>query len=189
MRGTREKLEVVAFILSFFIMINLNNPFTFVLFLCSTIYFGYKTYKLIRRVIKEEREDKFKQLLNIITKEYRSDRILRDEREFETELSSFLKAKFPKYQITPQYRTTAGDKIDIVVDNLYALELKVAYSRKDLDDCFSKIHFYKKHFDKLAIVVLDIGMLSNLNYYEKEFNKMNVEMIIKKGRVSLRNGR
>jgi len=186
---TKVMWFLFAMVISFFTFF-IQSIFVAFISLIVFIGCGYNIYKLYRKDTSEEEseeDNEYLEVLNIIDKEYFIDRIFRDEREFETDLSAYLKAKFPQYKIKSQYRTPVGDKIDIVVDNKYAIELKVANSRADLDDVFSKIHWYRKHFDKLIIVILDVGRFEDTNYYAQEFKSIGVDAIVKMGRMSLHN--
>ena len=119
---------------------------------------------------------------------FESDRIFQNEREFETAVYTHLKAKFPNYDIQWQYGTKEGRAIDIVVNHKIAIELKIAENRGNLDDGFSKIVWYKEKggFNQLAIVILDVGMMSfeDLKEYQDLFSEKGAKVVIKKGRLS-----
>jgi len=132
-----------------------------------------------------ETEDKYIEILKTIEKYPGEDRTVRDEREFETGLYNYLKAKFPEYNVIFQYPTERGGKVDIVIDDEIALELKVADTKGALNDVFSKINWYSKEFDKLAIIILDVDAIDDLDEYVHEFEEKDVEVVVVKGRLSM----
>lgn len=134
----------------------------------------------------DEEEELFNAVLKKISEDYEADRTFRDEREFETSLYEFLKAHFPNHSIVPQYRTAGRGKVDIVIDDEVAIELKIADRFKNLHDLISQIHFYKKEFDKIIIGILDVGLIDEdeMNEMIEEYENMGAEVIVKEGRLS-----
>src|SRR3989338_2071958 len=80
----------------------------FLLMIAGAILFVFLHNKYNNR---SRNDDELSNILEIIGNEYRVDRIMRDEREFETDLYRFLKTRFPEYRIKPQYRIDGGRKV------------------------------------------------------------------------------
>ncbi len=119
---------------------------------------------------------------------YKIDRIVQNEREFESIIFTYLKAKFPDFDIQFQYRISSGRSIDIVINDEIALELKIGENKGNLDDGFSKIAWYKEKggFNQLAIVILDVGMINprDLDEYEEMFSEKGAKVVFMKGDIS-----
>jgi hypothetical protein len=135
---------------------------------------------------KPEIISKFDEILNNI-KNYQPQPV-RDEKKFENQVYAFLRAKYPQYKINPQYNTTKG-KIDIVIDDEIALELIIADNRANIRSLHGQIFDYKKIFNKLGLIILDVNTLSDLHEYVEEFNKIGgVKAIVIKGQLRRKKG-
>jgi hypothetical protein len=107
---------------------------------------------------------------------------VRDEEDFEKQLFQFLKLKYPN-QVERQVETREG-KIDIVINGLYALELKIADSRGKLRDLIGQLYSYKKVYDNVSVVLLDIGKMSyhEIKNYVDDYRRLGVKTVILRGK-------
>jgi len=128
-------------------------------------------------------EKKLTEILDVL-RYYSTDRIMRDEREFETGIYEYLKSKLPRMKIKHQHKVRMG-RIDIIVGGDTAIELKIADNRGNLDSLFAQIEWYKEEFNNLIIVIVDLGLVNSINEYKKRFEKKGAIVIILKNiRVS-----
>lgn len=107
---------------------------------------------------------------------------VRDEEDFEKQLFQFLKLKYPN-QVERQVETREG-KIDIVINGIYALELKIADSRGKLRDLIGQLYSYKKVYDNVSVVLLDIGKMSyhEIKKYADDYRGLGVKTVILSGK-------
>jgi hypothetical protein len=108
---------------------------------------------------------------------------VRDEKEFEKGVYSFLTAKFPNFSIERQYPSNRG-KVDLVIEKKYAIELKIAESRNQVRSFIGQLKDYHKDFNNIAIVVLDIGKVETLNEYIQDWKQEGIKVLIMHGSVS-----
>lgn len=107
---------------------------------------------------------------------------VRDETDFENQLYQHLTANYGKGVVERQVGTRAGERVDLVIGNKYALELKLVSGRSNLRDLIGQLHFYKKTYPNLAVVLADIGAIdiADINEFIKEYANMGVRSIIKR---------
>jgi len=107
---------------------------------------------------------------------------VRDEEDFEKQLFQVLKLKYPN-KVERQIETREG-KIDIVISNRYALELKIADSKGKLRDLFGQLYSYKKVYNDVAVVLLDVGKMSHheIKKYTDDYGKLGVKTVILAGK-------
>lgn len=124
--------------------------------------------------------NKFDSILNSIEQEFEPEDV-RDENDFEKQLTQFLKIKFPN-RVERQVDTPKG-KVDIVIDNRYAIELKIADNKGKLRDLVGQVYSYKKIYNEVAVVLLDIGRMSpsEIKEYVDDYDKLGVKTIVLKG--------
>ena len=124
--------------------------------------------------IEVKRQGEFDTILEYIEEQFEPEDV-RDENDFEKQLTIFLKSKYPD-RIKRQVETSKG-KIDIVIDNKYAIELKIADSKGKLRDLVGQALWYKKEFDNVAIILLDVSKLprSQIKEYIDEYEKQGVK--------------
>jgi len=113
----------------------------------------------------------------------------RDEKEFEKQLTQILKLLYPN-RIQRQVPTPKG-RIDIVIDDKYGLELKIADSSGKLRALKGQVHDYKKVLDEVAVVLLDVHKLSasDMREFVQDCEELGVKTIILEGQFKPRKGR
>lgn len=114
----------------------------------------------------------------------------RDEKDFENQLYQFLSARRGEKAVSTQVGTSKGEKIDIVIDNKYALELKLLTNVNVLRNLIGQVLYYKKSYKDVAVILADIGAnVSNADI--KEFEETSgAKTVIKRASLrGKRNGR
>ena len=147
-------------------------------------YFGVKSDK-------NENKKEFSTILSIIQSDFEPERITDQDMEdkLQSQLTVFLKAKFPDKKIDREVVLQNGDRVDIVIDDKFALELKVPTQRTALRNLTAQIEEYLEEFDFLGVVIADITqeleeededpMTKNINEYVERFkSKYDVQTVV-----------
>ncbi len=147
-------------------------------------YFGVKS---------DEKEDKkeFSTILSIIQSDFEPERITNQDMEdkLQAQLSIFLKAKFPDKKIDREVVLQNGDRVDIVIDDRFVLELKVPTDRIYLRNLTAQLEEYLEEYDFLGVVIADVteeleekekdSMTQNINEYVDRFkSKYGVQSVV-----------
>ena len=147
-------------------------------------YFGVKS---------DEKEDKkeFSTILSIIQSDFEPESITGEQMEdkLQAQLTVFLKAKFPDKKIDREVVLQNGDRVDIVIDDKFALELKVPTGRIYLRNLTAQLEEYLEEYDFLGVVIADITqeleereedpMTQNINEYVDRFkSKYGVQSVV-----------
>ena len=99
-------------------------------------------------------ENELNDILNVIDEKFKPEAII-DEKELQGQLAVFLKAMYPGRKIEREVTTKRGDKIDILIDDNYVLELKVPSGKYALRSLSAQIEEYMEEFPLLAVVIAD----------------------------------
>ncbi len=127
----------------------------------------------------------FDSILNFIKREFHPNPV-RDETELENQLVQFLRPKYDN-AIQEQVPTPYG-RIDLVLFNKYALELKLATNKNNLRDMEGQLRDYKKAYPSLAAIILRVNVdYNDMNYYIGEYAKDDIKSVVIEGQ--LRSGR
>lgn len=84
------------------------------------------------------------------------------EQDFEDQLVIYLKANFPKYGIERQVKINENDRLDVLINHKFALELKVPSARSDLRNLKAQLEEYKASYPLLCAVVFEDIMSDKL---------------------------
>lgn len=98
---------------------------------------------------------------------------VRDEEDFEKQLFQRLDAK--GYNVKRQERFGSGKVIDLVVENNIGIELKVADRSKNVQDLIGQVTIYKKYLKKIIVVILDTGVVDDLEEYIEHIRDIDKE--------------
>lgn len=128
-----------------------------------------------------KRKSKMERIIEELDK-FESHSNTRNEEELEKELFQYLKGRFKSFNIVPQYKTNKG-KIDLVIDEEIAIELKIADSRANVRSLSGQIEDYLEDFTKLIVVILDVDKVPDLDDYVKRFKKKGVKVIVLSGNL------
>ena len=147
-------------------------------------YFGVKS---------DEKEDKkeFSTILSIIQSDFEPESITGEQMEdkLQSQLTVFLKAKFPDKKIEREVVLQSRDRVDIVIDDRFALELKVPTKRTSLRNLTAQLEEYLEEYDFLGVLIADTTeeleeeeedpMTQNINEYVDRFkSKYGVQSIV-----------
>lgn len=88
-----------------------------------------------------------------LLEKWEPERECKTEKQFEKSLAEFLRKECPKYKVQQQYGV-GRDKIDIVVQDKVAIEIKNKFKTKsEFQRLIGQIEYYSKNFEKLFIVI------------------------------------
>ena len=132
-----------------------------------------------------ERKD-FESIINSIKADFEPERIT-DEEHLEAQLMVFLKAKFPDRKIRRQVQIKGGDRLDVLVDDKYVLELKVPKSRTDLRNLGAQLEEYKEDYPNICGIIFELEEELDLSddiveYADKYKRNYHVPTIVLGGR-------
>ena len=99
-------------------------------------------------------ENELNDILDVIDEKFKPEAII-DEKELQGQLAVFLKAVYPDRKVEREVTTKRGDKIDILIDDNYVLELKVPSGKDSLRSLSAQIEEYMEEFPLLAVVIAD----------------------------------
>lgn len=137
-----------------------------------------KEHTQIEVTIKKVTE--FDSILEKIDKEFDFDKI-KNEKNLEDYLWMFLKTEFKNKIVERQYKTERGI-IDIVIDNKFAIELKIIENNKTLENLEGQVSKYLKVFGKnnLALVLLKTSKVDDnkLDEHIKEYEEKGAKVIL-----------
>lgn len=137
--------------------------------------------------------DEFENLINSIDRDFPAQKITNEE-HLESQLTVYLKTKFPNMKVERQQYTKKNEKLDIVVNDKYVFEIKVPRTKTDLRNLKAQLEEYKEQYPNLCAIIADVSKLevddnslpldSNLSQTIKEYadiykTKLNVPTIIK----------
>ena len=120
-------------------------------------------------------------ILDVIDEKFKPEIII-DEKELQGQLAVFLKAVYPDRKIEREVTTKRGDKIDILIDDNYVLELKVPSGKDSLRSLSAQIEEYMEEFPLLAVVIADKSDLvsdqDDSEFYDPDLEKGLTKKII-----------
>ena len=126
-------------------------------------------------------ENELNDILNVIDEKFKPEAII-DEKELQGQLAVFLKAVYPDRKIEREVTTKRGDKIDILIDDNYVLELKVPSGKDSLRSLSAQIEEYMEEFPLLAVVIADKSDLvsdqDDSEFYDPDLEKGLTKKII-----------
>ena len=88
---------------------------------------------------------------------------IKDEKELQSQLTIFLKAKFSDKKIEREVSTKSGDKLDIVIDDKFVLELKVPRGKTDLRNLSAQLEEYHEEYPNICAIIADISEIVDLD--------------------------
>jgi hypothetical protein len=117
-------------------------------------------------------ENEFNSILDLIEEKFKPEKI-KDEKELQGQLAVFLNA-VTNTKVEREVKTKSGDKIDILIDDNYVLELKVPSGKDSLRSLSAQIEEYMEEFPLLAVVIADKSDLVS-DQDDHEFYDPNLE--------------
>ena len=126
-------------------------------------------------------ENELSDILDVIAEKFKPEAII-DEKELQGQLAVFLKAVYPDRKVEREVTTKRGDKIDILIDDNYVLELKVPSGKYALRSLSAQIEEYMEEFPLLAVVMADKSDLvsdqDDSEFYDPDLEKGLTKKII-----------
>ena len=123
---------------------------------------------------KSGNKSELNDILDTIEEKFKPEIIL-DEKELQGQLAVFLKAMYPDKKIDREHKTRSGDKLDMLIDDNYVLELKVPSSKESLRALLAQIDEYMEEFSLLAVIMADKSALvlndEDSEMYDPKFDK------------------
>jgi len=118
--------------------------------------------------------NEFENIINVIHRGFDPEKITNEE-HLQSQLTVFLKAKYPDRKVEREVRTKRGDKLDVVVDDKYVFELKVPKNRTDLRNLSAQLEEYIEQYPNICAVIADTSNVdeeveSNLTQNIKEYS-------------------
>ena len=125
-------------------------------------------------------ENEFNSILDLIEEKFKPEKI-KDEKELQGQLAVFLNA-VTNTKVEREVKTKSGDKIDILIDDNYVLELKVPSGKDSLRSLSAQIEEYMEEFPLLAVVIADKSDLvsdqDDSEFYDPDLEKGLTKKII-----------
>ena len=125
-------------------------------------------------------ENEFNSILDLIEEKFKPEKI-KDEKELQGQLAVFLNA-VTNTKVEREVRTKSGDKIDILIDDNYVLELKIPSGKDSLRSLSAQIEEYMEEFPLLAVVIADKSDLvsdkDDSQFYDPDLEKGLTKKII-----------
>ena len=122
----------------------------------------------------------FKRIINSIN-EYFIPEPIADEKELQGQLAVFFRTKYPDREVQREVPIGRGSRVDIVIDQRFAFELKVPRNRVTLRDLISQLDEYSETFPKICAVLLifDHSLIAVAEEYSKKYKQQcNAETVI-----------
>ena len=158
-----------------------------------------KDYALKKRIVSpsffgeneniQNDKNEFQEIIDMIDAEFEPEKIDSEE-NFQSQIVVFLKAKFPDKKIVREITTKHGDRIDVLIEDKYALELKIPDDRTKLRNLGAQIEEYVEQYPNLCAIIYD-DQEKNLtqtieDYVDKYKQNYGVPSIIIRGREGIR---
>jgi hypothetical protein len=116
-------------------------------------------------------DSEFHSILDSIEKDFEPEKI-KDEIELQGQLAVFLKTL--KRKVEREVTIQDSNRLDILIDNVYVLEVKVPRGKTELRNLSAQIEEYKEDYPFLAVVIGDktkIATDSEDESYDPKFEK------------------
>ena len=126
-------------------------------------------------------KNKFEEVLNIIKEQFKPEAV-RNEEDLEKQLYQFLSAKLGKERVKRQVQI-GQDRIDLVIDDKYGIEVKIADKSQKLKTLIGQVMHYKDKFDGIIAVILDVGAITNIEEHVKKLEEVGASVVRLSGTV------
>ena len=100
---------------------------------------------------------------------------VRNEEDFEKQLYQRLAAK--NFDLKRQVLLGSGRRVDMVVDNKIAVELKIADRAKNVQDLIGQVTVYHQQYKNIVVGILDVGEVENMEEYVELIQNIDPEKI------------
>lgn len=126
----------------------------------------------LRNVVDvNQQHAEFENIKNAVISYFKPEPIT-DEEHLKAQLAIFLKTRFPNTDVQREVPVKSGI-MDILIDGVYAIEVKVPHNNNELRNAEGQIADYKEEFPNLWVVILDVGLIpqSTLHEYQDKYIK------------------
>lgn len=129
-----------------------------------------------------EDESRLVPILKIMSEEFQPEPV-ESEKEFQSTLVSWLRGRFTGNQFDREFSIKGVGIPDIVIDDIFALELKIPNSKTDFRNLYAQLKEYSVYFSELSAVILVTNeSLEKLAIkYSEEYEKLGVYTVILRG--------
>jgi len=97
----------------------------------------------------------------------------------------FLKAKFPTRKISRQIEISENERLDILIDDKYAFELKVPAKRNVLRDLGAQLEEYSQKYPQTCAIIFDDitkNLTNDINEYVDKYKRnYRIQSIVLRG--------
>ncbi len=105
------------------------------------------------KTIRDKKQIEFEEIINSISNEFTPEPIS-DEKELQGQLTVFLKTRFSQKNIQREVYIGRGNRVDVVVQQRFAFELKVPRNRIDLRNLEAQLSEYAETYQNICAVIL-----------------------------------
>jgi len=136
----------------------------------------------------DKRRSKQRSQLTVIMEELKENftpEAIINEYDLESQIKVFLQLKFPNKTIRRKFRTKNGNEVDILIDQLYCLELKVPDSKTQLRNLSAQVEEYQEEYEVGIIIYEDesLNLSETIQEYKKIYKKKyDIDTIIYSGK-------
>ena len=116
-------------------------------------------------------------ILDAIEEDFDPEKIM-DEKELQGQIAVFLKTRFKGKEVEREISMQEGSRernyVDIVIDNVYALEVKLPTTRTQLRNLKGQLEEYQEKYPFLGVVIGDKTKLAtdrDSEFYDSEFEE------------------
>lgn len=135
------------------------------------------------KIARGKIDESFDEILELI-EEFEPE-VVRNEEDFEKQLFQYLKGNplfKKKHKIERQVRL-GENRIDLVIDDRYAIELKIADRRKKLQELLAQVMEDSEILDEVVAIILDVGYNVDIQKYRERLEKLGARVIILRGTI------
>lgn len=115
----------------------------------------------------------FESIVNTIRDQFEPEKIDSEE-HLEAQLMIFLKAKFSDRKISRQVEISPNERLDILIDDKYAFELKVPDNRSVLRNLGAQIEEYSQKYPQICAVIFEDtsrNLTNDINEYVDKYKR------------------
>jgi len=126
-------------------------------------------------------ENEFNNILHKINSDFNPKNVV-DKNDLKRRLVEFLRSNYP-HEILGEGHNSIGEKMDIVINGIYAIKLKIVKNEGGLIFLVDQILECRRDFNDIAVFLYDIDEISSekINEYITEYYELDIKVVMKKG--------
>jgi len=129
------------------------------------------------------KKDEFTTIIETIRKEFKPERPT-DEEHLQSQLVQFMRTQFKK-EIQREAPARHNDKVDILLDNRFAFEVKLPSDRTALRNLMAQLEEYQEQYPLICAIIFnneDLNLTNDINDYSERYKqKLGIPTIIISG--------